>query len=42
MKKSERLNDMMRYLNNREFFNLSDLMDKYTISKVQLYAILVH
>lgn len=42
MKKSERLNDMMRYLNNREFFNLSDLMDKYAISKVQLYAILVH
>ncbi|MDN9008977.1 helix-turn-helix transcriptional regulator [Brevibacillus laterosporus] len=33
MKKSERLNDMMRYLNNREFFNLNDLMDKYNISK---------
>lgn len=33
MKKSERLNDMMRYLNSREFFNLSDLMDKYNISK---------
>lgn len=33
MKKSERLNDMIRYLNNREFFNLSDLMDKYNISK---------
>jgi len=33
MKKSERLNDMTRYLNNREFFNLSDLMDKYNISK---------
>lgn len=42
MKKSERLNDMMRYLNSREFFNLSDLMDKYAISKAQLYAILVH
>ncbi|MEC0090717.1 helix-turn-helix transcriptional regulator [Paenibacillus macquariensis] len=33
MKKSERLNDMTRYLNNREFFNLSDLMGKYNISK---------
>ncbi|GIO00415.1 YafY family protein [Brevibacillus laterosporus] len=33
MKKSERLNDMIRYLNNREFFNLNDLMDKYKISK---------
>lgn len=33
MKKSERLNDMIRYLNGREFFNLSDLMNKYHISK---------
>lgn len=33
MKKSERLNDMIRYLNSREFFNLQDLMDKYNISK---------
>lgn len=33
MKKSERLNDMVRYLNNREYFNLSDLMNKYNISK---------
>lgn len=33
MKKSERLHDMMRYLNNREFFNLQDLMDEYNISK---------
>ncbi|MCU6708879.1 YafY family transcriptional regulator [Paenibacillus sp. J5C_2022] len=33
MKKSERLNDMIRYMNGREFFNLSDLMDKYAISK---------
>ncbi|MDH6374493.1 transcriptional regulator [Paenibacillus sp. VTT E-133280] len=33
MMKSERLNDMMRYLNGREFFNLSDLMAKYNISK---------
>ncbi|MED5017769.1 YafY family protein [Paenibacillus chibensis] len=33
VKKSERLNDMIRYLNGREFFNLRDLMDKYHISK---------
>jgi len=33
MNKSERLNDMIRYLNGREFFNLSDLMEKYKISK---------
>ncbi|WP_145407705.1 helix-turn-helix transcriptional regulator [Paenibacillus xylanexedens] len=33
MKKSERLNDMLRFLNDREFFNLSDLMEKYHISK---------
>ncbi|MFL1675082.1 helix-turn-helix transcriptional regulator [Paenibacillus dendritiformis] len=33
MKKSERLNDMLRYLNGREFFNLHDLMEKYHISK---------
>ncbi|MDO7907522.1 YafY family protein [Paenibacillus sp. JX-17] len=33
MKKSERLHDMMRYLNNREFFNLNDLMQRYHISK---------
>ncbi|WP_046227970.1 helix-turn-helix transcriptional regulator [Paenibacillus dauci] len=33
MKKSERLNDMIRYLNGREFFNLSDLMKTYHISK---------
>lgn len=33
MKKSERLNDMIQYLNGLEFFNLSDLMDKYNISK---------
>ncbi|MCG7409568.1 YafY family transcriptional regulator [Paenibacillus sp. ACRRX] len=33
MKKSERLNDMIRYLNSREFFNLHDLMVKYNISK---------
>lgn len=33
MKKSERLNDMIRYLNSREFFNLGDLMDRYNISK---------
>ncbi|MCR8842455.1 YafY family transcriptional regulator [Paenibacillus sp. SC116] len=33
MKKSERLNDMIRFLNGRESFNLSDIMDKYNISK---------
>ncbi|MEB6065118.1 YafY family transcriptional regulator [Enterococcus gallinarum] len=33
MNKSERLNDMMIYLNNKNFFNLSDLMEKYTISR---------
>ncbi|MCV9949655.1 helix-turn-helix transcriptional regulator [Paenibacillus sp. BT-177] len=33
MKKTERLNDMIRYLNSREYFNLNDLMDKYHISK---------
>jgi len=33
MQKSERLNDMIRYLNGREYFNLIDLMDKYNISK---------
>lgn len=33
MKKSERLNDMIRYLNGREFFNLTDLMTTYSISK---------
>lgn len=33
MKKTERLNDMIIYLNNLEFFNLKDLMYKYNISK---------
>ncbi len=33
LKKSERLTDMMIYLNNKCFFNLSDIMNKYTISK---------
>jgi len=33
MKKSERLNDMIRYLNSHEYFNLSDLMTTYNISK---------
>lgn len=33
MNKSERLNDMIRYLNSRDFFNLSDLQEKYKISK---------
>lgn len=33
MKKSERLNHMIMYLNDLDFFNLSDLMDRYNISK---------
>ncbi|MEG0577923.1 MAG: HTH domain-containing protein [Bacilli bacterium] len=33
MKKSERLNHMIMYLNNLDYFNLSDLMNKYNISK---------
>ncbi len=33
MKKSERLNDMMIYLNQKDYFNLKDLMKKYNISK---------
>ena len=33
MKKSERINDMMIYLNNKETFNLKDIMEKYSISK---------
>ncbi|GIQ70079.1 YafY family transcriptional regulator [Xylanibacillus composti] len=33
MNKSERLNDMIRYLNGRDFFHLHDLMEKYQISK---------
>lgn len=33
MNKSERLNDMMIYLNNKNYFNLADLMEKYNISK---------
>lgn len=33
MKKSERLNHMIMYLNDVDYFNLSDLMNKYNISK---------
>lgn len=33
MNKSERLNDMLRYLNNMNEFNLKDIMIKYNISK---------
>lgn len=33
MKKSERLNDMMLYINHKKSFNLKDIMDKYSISK---------
>lgn len=33
MNKSERLNDMMLYLNDKNSFNLKDIMKKYSISK---------
>lgn len=33
MKKSERLNDMMIYLNGKNTFNLKEIMNKYQISK---------
>lgn len=33
MKKSERLNDMMMYLNDKKSFNLKDIMNRYSISK---------
>lgn len=33
MNKSERLQDMMIYLNNKNYFNLNDLMEKYSISR---------
>ena len=33
MNKSERLQDLMIYLNNKNYFNLSDLMEKYSISR---------
>ncbi|WP_432665882.1 YafY family protein [Wukongibacter baidiensis] len=33
MRKSERINDMMIYLNDKNFFNLKDIMSKYGISK---------
>lgn len=33
LNKAVRLNDMMIYLNNKDFFNLSDIMDRYSISK---------
>lgn len=33
MNKSERLNDMMLFLNDKNSFNLRDLMEKYDISK---------
>lgn len=33
MKKSERLNDMMIYLNDKNHFNLNDIMNRYAISK---------
>ncbi len=33
MRKSERINDMMIYLNNKNYFNLKDIMERYNISK---------
>lgn len=33
MNKSERLNNMMLFLNDKNSFNLRDLMEKYNISK---------
>ena len=33
MKKSERLNDMLIYLNDKKSFNLKSIMEKYAISK---------
>jgi len=33
MKKTERINDMLIFLNNKKSFNLSDLMERYSISK---------
>jgi predicted DNA-binding transcriptional regulator YafY len=33
VKKSERLNDMMIYLNDKKSFNLKSIMDRYSISK---------
>ena len=33
MNKSERINDMMIFLNDKNSFNLTDLINKYSISK---------
>ncbi|SFL75306.1 helix-turn-helix transcriptional regulator [Pelosinus propionicus] len=33
MKKSERINDMMIYLNDKKSFNLKNIMERYSISK---------
>jgi predicted DNA-binding transcriptional regulator YafY len=33
MGKSERINDMMIFLNNKNYFNLKDIMERYKISK---------
>jgi len=33
MNKSERLNDMLRFINGKKSFNLKDLMDNYNISR---------
>ena len=36
MKKSERINDMMMYLNNKETFNLKDIMKNTVFPKIRL------
>ncbi|SYW16680.1 helix-turn-helix transcriptional regulator [Oenococcus oeni] len=33
MKRTERLNTMMRYMNNRQFFTISELMQEFAISR---------
>ncbi|MFV0393795.1 MAG: helix-turn-helix transcriptional regulator [Coprobacillaceae bacterium] len=33
MNKAERINDMLLYLNDKKYFNLKDIMERYTISK---------
>jgi predicted DNA-binding transcriptional regulator YafY len=33
VKKSERLNDMLMYLNDKKYFHLKNIMDQYSISK---------
>ncbi|MDO5089880.1 MAG: HTH domain-containing protein, partial [Leptotrichiaceae bacterium] len=33
MNKSERINDMLMYFNKKSYFNLKDIMEKYSISR---------